>query len=119
MQADRAERLAAADYRDHLPVAEFAAPRDHLFQEGPAEAAADLAGLDIDRILDREPIGDAWPERPGIAIADHPAGAFGDEVRQAALDDLAAPTGDLGGVRRHLLEGRHAVQHVIAVDRGK
>src|SRR5947208_5273924 len=114
MQADRTERLAAADHRDHLPVAELAAPRDHLFQEGPAEAAADLAGLDIDRILDRETIGDAWPERPGIAIADDPAGALGDEVRQAALDDLAAPTGDLGGVRRHLLERGDPVQHVIA-----
>src|SRR5438876_9225288 len=50
MQADRAGRLASADHRDHLPVAELAATRDHLFQQSPAEAAADLAGLDIDRI---------------------------------------------------------------------
>src|SRR5882762_6905041 len=47
MQADRAERLASADHRDHLPVAELTAPRDHLFQEGAAEPAAGLAGLDI------------------------------------------------------------------------
>src|SRR5260370_37009172 len=98
MQADRAERLATADHRDHLAVAELAAPRDHLLEQGPAEAAADLAGLDIDRILDREPIRDARPERPGVAITDPAAGALGDQVRQAALDDLAAPPGDLGGI---------------------
>src|SRR5207248_729105 len=83
MQADRAERLAAADHRDHLPVAELAAPRDHLFQQRSAEAAADFVGLDIDRILHRETIGDAWPKQAGIAIADDPPGTLGYEIRQA------------------------------------
>src|SRR5207248_5263968 len=95
MQADRAERLAAADHRDHLAVAELAAPRDHLFQQRSAEAAADFIGFDIDRILHRETIRDAWPKQAGIAIADDPAGALGNEIGQAAPHDLATPPGDL------------------------
>src|ERR1700687_6221054 len=64
MQTDRAGGLAPADHRHHLPVAEFAATRDHLLQQGPAEAAADLAGLDIERILDRKTIRHARPGPP-------------------------------------------------------
>src|SRR5207244_947955 len=90
MQADRTERLAVADHRDHLPVAELGTPRDHLFQQRSTDTAADFVGLDIDRVFHRETIGDARPKQAGIAIADDPPGALGHEIGQAAPHDLVA-----------------------------
>src|SRR6202035_3834945 len=43
VQTDRTGSFAPADHHHHLPVAELAATRDHLLQQGPAKAAADFA----------------------------------------------------------------------------
>src|SRR5665213_4092757 len=80
MQADRRHGLAAADDRDHLAVAEFGRALDHPRQQRAADAASDLAGGDVDRILDREPVADARSIRPGVTITHHRAGALGDEI---------------------------------------
>src|SRR5213076_2803821 len=76
----------------------------------------DLAGIDIDRVFQRIAIANAWSERAGIAIADDPPGALGDEIRQAARHDLASPPLDLLLIRRNLLEGGNPVQHMMLID---
>src|SRR5579875_2923791 len=96
VQPDRRPLLAPADHRHHLPIAEPAAAPDQIGQQGPTDAAADLVRRDIDRILERETVGRARAVRPGIAIADDPAVALGDQIRQTAGEDLvpAGPPGE-------------------------
>ena len=52
VQADRRPRTAAADYRDHLTVAEFAAVIQYGCEEGFSEAAPDFRLIDVDRVLE-------------------------------------------------------------------
>src|SRR5215472_12736482 len=70
VQPDRGHRLAAANHRDHLAIALLGNPVDHLRQQRAADAAAELAGIDIDRVLDREAIAYASAVRPRVTIAD-------------------------------------------------
>src|SRR6516165_2646158 len=118
MQANRWPCIAAADDRNHLPVAEFGAAVEHGREEGPAYAAPDFRLIDVDRILQGEPIGRAGPVRPGIAVAQHPARVFGDQVGQAAAENRTSTGCELLRVRRNLLEGGEPVEDMMPIDRG-
>src|SRR6185437_5552013 len=83
-----------------------------------ADAAPDLGRVDVDRVLEREAVGGSRPKQTGIAISDDPSGAFADEIRQTARQDLVAPASDLVHRWRHLLEGGDPIAHMMTVDRG-
>src|SRR5712691_9905904 len=104
VQPDRRDRLAAADHRNHLAVAELGRAGEQRLQQRPADAAPDFARIHIDRIFEREAITRPGPEQPGIAIPDDPRLTLGDQKGQAARHDLAAPAGDLFDRWRKLLE---------------
>src|SRR5882762_10594767 len=117
VQADRRPSVAAADDRNHLAVAEFGAAVEEGSEQRPTDPASDFRGIDVDRVLQGEPIGRAGSVRAGVAIAQHSARALGDQIGQAAGDNLAAAGCDLVGLGRNLLEGRQSVEDVVAVDR--
>ena len=60
---------------------------DQPLQQRAADAAALGLRRHIDRILDDEAVGRAWPERSGIGIAGNGAVALGDEIGKAAVGE--------------------------------
>src|SRR6516165_8894948 len=118
MEAYRRPRVAAADDRDHLPVAELGATVEQGREEAAAEPAPDFRLVDIYRVFEREPIRRAQPVRSGIAVAENPPRSFGDQVRQAASKDSAPAGSEFVGVGRDLLERGQPVENMMAVNRG-
>src|SRR5580704_1953485 len=118
VQADRRQGLATADYRDHLAVPELGRLFDNPSEQRPADTASGFAGIDIDRILERKPVADPRPIRPGVAIADHLTLTLGDEIREAARHQIGSASRHLLDAWRHFLERGDAIEYVMAVDRG-
>src|ERR1700730_15574105 len=90
---------------------------EEAFEQRATDPASDLRRIEVDRVLQREPIGRAGSVRAGVAIAQHSARALGHQVGQAKRDDLAPAGRKLLGCGRNLLEGRQPVQDVVPVDR--
>ena len=57
VQTDRRPLVAAADHGNHLPIAEFATALEEGREQGSADAATDFSNVDVNRILEGEPIG--------------------------------------------------------------
>src|SRR5271166_1583764 len=87
VQPDRRPLLAAADDRHHLPVPQRRAVVDQAPEQGAADAAAEFAPIDIDRVLERKTIGRAGAVKVDVAIAENLPIALGDEVRQTACQN--------------------------------
>ena len=73
VKADRACRLEAADDGDHLAFAYRFVAGNQVGQQAHAVTVALPVGIDVDRIFQREPVGQEIPERGGIGISLDPA----------------------------------------------
>jgi hypothetical protein len=75
-----------------------------------------MIGVYIDRVFHRVAIGRALAELHRIGIADHDAGAVGDEMRQAMLAHVAPPPLHLVGLQgfRIMCKGRLDAAHDMA-----
>src|SRR5262249_52851743 len=104
--------------RDHLPIAEFRTAIEEASQQGSADPAPDFRRLNIDRVLECEPISRPQPVRAGIAVAQHSARALRNQIGQATGEDLAPAGCQLVGLGRNLFEGCQTVQDMMAINRG-
>ncbi len=116
VQRDRPGLLAVGDDAQHLAPGTGLAAGDQGGQQRTANPATLHGACDVDRILEGVAVGRALAVGARIAIADHLAGALGDEVGQAAGEDRGAPREQHLRGRRHLLEAGQAMQHLVGVD---
>src|SRR5690606_36391002 len=98
MQADRADVVAVADDRHHLPGAERLAAPDQFAEEGAAGATALQVGRDVDGVLDAVAVGRPRPILVGVREAGDPPGLLDDDPGPAAGDYCIAATAHLGFV---------------------
>src|ERR1700723_2824943 len=121
VEPDRRQCLAAADHGDHLAIAQFGRALDHPGEQRTADAAPDLAGIDIDRILKRKAIADTRPVWSGIAIPDDLSAiwsiaAFGNDIRKTARHQLGSAPRHFFDARRDFLKTGDAVENVMTVN---
>jgi hypothetical protein len=73
---------------------------------------------DVDRVLDREPIGGTNAIGAGVGVASHNAVLFGDQVGETFAQDIGAPVRHFRNVRRIVFETRGASADGMRVDGG-
>ena len=117
MQRDGALVATVADHGQHLPPASRLATFDQFAKQRAADAAPTASFGDINRVLDRMPVGGARPIGGRIAIAENTAFTFGDQIGQAGSDHALSPRIQFACCRRFFLEGRQTVEHVMGIDR--
>ena len=112
--AELVARCEAAGARQMLAV--IGDSDNELRQQQPADALAARIGIEVDRILEAEPVRPARPEMVGVRVTEHATVALGHQPGQPLVEHVGAAPRHLGLVGRLELEGARAVQHVIGVD---
>ncbi len=117
MQGDGRHILAVPDHRDHLAAFALGTAGNEGGEQQISGAPVAQALVNIDRVLDREPIGRPRTVRRRIAVADHHATQVGDEVRQATAEDAATTPAQLIKRGRFLFERAKSMKDMKAIDR--
>ena len=86
MKRNRCHITAIADHRDHLTPKSHLAARNHGGKQSPANASVARVSVNVDRILDRVPIGGAGPIQSRVAITHNSAVDFCHKVWQAVAE---------------------------------
>ena len=118
MQPDRRPLAAAADHGNHLAIAELAAAVEEGREQGPADAATDFRGVDVNRIFEGEPIGRPCTVSRSVAVSDHPSRSLNYQIGQFERKNIPPAPRNLVLVRRNVLERGNAMKDVMTVDGG-
>ncbi|OKO87271.1 hypothetical protein AC630_00655 [Bradyrhizobium sp. AS23.2] len=112
-------RVVGIDIADHLAEAGRGTSIDQFPEQQPADPAAEMLVVDVDRMLGRVAIGRALAEQHRIGIADDLAAKGCDQMRQAGLLQVLAPVAQIVRFGRSgsLDIARHTIADVMAVDR--
>src|ERR1700730_701607 len=118
VQPDRRPLAAAADHGNHLAIAELAAAVEEGREQGPADAATDFRGVDVNRIFEGEPIGRPCTVSRSVAVSDHPSRSLNYQIGQFERKNIPPAPRNLVLVRRNVLERGNAMKDVMTVDGG-
>lgn len=112
-----AGKLVGGNHGDHLAMAQPAGALEEVHQQRPANAAAVMVGMHVQRIFHREAIGAASMEAAqGSPTHDRPGVADGCHRHGMLLIMLRKPRRPLGARRRLLLIGTGGMQDIMVVN---
>src|SRR5215470_13129897 len=104
MQANRADVVAVPNDRDHLAPFAPLALVDELAEQRAPDSVPSQSMIDIDRVLDGEPVGGASAIGRRVTVADDLPAEHSNKVGQATLQNVDAAAANLLDAGRLLLE---------------